>query len=128
MYMGMRGESDIPAVAVVPSARQIEYQRMELLGFLHFTVNTFTDREWGYGDESPGIFDPSALDAGQWASVAAAVGMKELILTAKHHDGFALWPSHHTEHSVRNSPWKDGGGVRRMGEGRIQPEGTRGRE
>ena len=110
MYMGMRGESDIPPTTVVPSAHQVEYQRMEMIGFVHFTVNTFTDREWGYGDESPEIFRPSALDAGQWAAVAAEVGMKELILTAKHHDGFALWPSAYTEHSVHHSPWRAGRG------------------
>ncbi|MGB5302453.1 MAG: HsmA family protein [Gemmatimonadota bacterium] len=110
MYMGMSGESDISTTAVVPSESQVDYQRMEMIGFVHFTVNTFTDREWGYGDESPEIFRPTDLDADQWASVAAEVGMKELILTAKHHDGFALWPSAYTEHSVRHSPWRDGEG------------------
>lgn len=110
MYMGMHGDSDIPPTAVVPSARQIEYQRMEMIGFVHFTVNTFTDREWGYGDEAPEIFRPPELDADQWASVAAEVGMRELILTAKHHDGFALWPSAYTEHSISRSPWRDGRG------------------
>ena len=110
MYMGMSGESDIPATAVVPTESQVDYQRMEMIGFVHFTVNTFTDREWGYGDESPDIFQPSELSADQWASVAAEVGMKELILTAKHHDGFALWPSAYTEHSVQSSPWRDGEG------------------
>jgi alpha-L-fucosidase len=83
---------------------------MEFIGFVHFTVNTFTDREWGFGDESPHIFNPTQFDANQWAAVAAEVGMKELILTAKHHDGFSLWPSRYTEHSVRNSPWRDGAG------------------
>jgi alpha-L-fucosidase len=110
MYMGMRGDHDIAPTAVVPSPRQVDYQRMEFIGFVHFTVNTFTDREWGYGDESPEVFDPEALNTGQWASVAAEVGMKELILTAKHHDGFVLWPSEYTDHSVRNSPWRDGRG------------------
>jgi alpha-L-fucosidase len=83
---------------------------MEFIGFVHFTVNTFTDQEWGFGDEPPDVFDPTAFDAHQWASVAAEVGMKELILTAKHHDGFCLWPSQHTEHSVKNSPWRNGTG------------------
>jgi len=101
---------DVAPTAVVPSPHQIAYQQMELIGFVHFTVNTFTDKEWGYGDESPGIFQPDALDADQWASIAAEVGMKELILTAKHHDGFALWPSRYTEHSVKSSPWRDGRG------------------
>ncbi|MFC1529889.1 alpha-L-fucosidase [Gemmatimonadota bacterium] len=96
--------------AVAPSPEQLAYHQMEYIGFIHFTVNTFTDREWGYGNESPGIFDPSQLDPDQWARVAAEAGMKELILTAKHHDGFCLWPSEYTDHSVRNSPWKNGEG------------------
>ncbi len=95
---------------VLPSSEQVKYQQMEMVGFIHFTVNTFTDKEWGYGDENPAIFDPSALDPGQWARVAKAGGMKQLILTAKHHDGFCLWPSAYTEHSVKNSPYKEGEG------------------
>ena len=101
---------DIDPNIVVPTARQVEYQRMEFIGFIHFTVNTFTDKEWGYGDESPEIFHPTHFDAGQWARVAKSVGMEQLILTAKHHDGFCLWPSRHTEHSVKNSLWKNGKG------------------
>ena len=102
--------ADIQPNEVVPTPQQVEYQQMEFIGFVHFTVNTFTDREWGFGDESPHIFNPTQFDANQWAAVAAEVGMKELILTAKHHDGFSLWPSRYTEHSVRNSPWRDGAG------------------
>ena len=94
----------------VPSERQLRWHEMEYNGFLHFTVNTFTDKEWGYGDEDPAIFDPSAMDIRQWARVARDAGMKGLIITAKHHDGFCLWPSAYTEHSVKHSPWKDGKG------------------
>jgi len=101
---------DLRANAVVPSQKLITYQQMELIGFIHFTINTFTDKEWGYGDESPEIFNPTALDVDQWAQTAKAAGMKQLILTAKHHDGFCLWPSQYTEHSVKNSPYKSGKG------------------
>lgn len=105
-----REPGDIPPNSVVPSPEQIAYQNMELIGFVHFTVNTFTDKEWGYGDESPEIFNPSALNTIQWAHVAKMAGMKQLILTAKHHDGFCLWPSAYTEHSIKNSPWRKGHG------------------
>lgn len=102
--------SDITPNKVLPTTQQIAYQELELIGFVHFTVNTFTDQEWGYGSESPEIFNPTALDPRQWARVAKESGMKQLILTAKHHDGFCLWPSKYTEHSVKNSPWKNGQG------------------
>jgi len=96
--------TDIPPNDAVPTPQQIEYQELELIGFIHYTVNAFTDKEWGYGDEPESIFNPSELDVEQWVKTAKAGGMKQLILTAKHHDGFCLWPSEYTEHSVKNAP------------------------
>lgn len=98
------------ALSPVPSPRQLEWHEMEVYGFVHFTINTFTDKEWGYGDESPELFAPTDFDADQIASAALAGGMAGLILTCKHHDGFCLWPSQFTEHSVKNSPWRNGTG------------------
>lgn len=98
------------ACTVRPSARQLAWYDTGFYGFVHFGVNTFTDREWGDGSEDPAIFDPKALDCDQWASAAKATGMKGLIITAKHHDGFCLWPSRHTEHSIKNSPFRGGNG------------------
>ncbi len=94
----------------IPHERQVAWQELEFYGFVHFNMNTFSDREWGFGDEKPEQFDPTALDARQWARIAKEAGMKGLIITAKHHDGFVLWPSDYTEHSVKNSPWRDGKG------------------
>jgi alpha-L-fucosidase len=94
----------------VPAAAQLTWQRDELALFLHFGINTFTDREWGDGTEDPALFAPGYLDARQWARVASATGFRALILTAKHHDGFCLWPTRTTSHSVASSPWKNGAG------------------
>ena len=93
-----------------PSRSQLAWQRDELALFLHFGVNTFTDREWGDGRESPSIFAPTNLDARQWTRAARAAGANAAILTAKHHDGFCLWPTATTEHSVAKSPWRSGNG------------------
>ena len=93
-----------------PTAPQLEWQQDELAMFLHFGVNTFTDREWGDGTEDPAIFNPQALDARQWAQTARTAGFRAMILTAKHHDGFCLWPTRTTQHSVAKSPWRGGQG------------------
>ena len=94
----------------VPTARQIHWQEMQMLAFLHFSINTFTDKEWGYGDESPKTFNPEGFDAGQIVGTLKQAGFRGIIFTVKHHDGFCLWPSKFTEHSVKNSPWKNGKG------------------
>jgi len=93
-----------------PTREQLAWQEGELTMFCHFGMNTFTDREWGDGAEDPRQFLPDRLDAHQWAETAREGGFKVLIVTAKHHDGFCLWPSKHTDHSVRSSPWRDGKG------------------
>jgi len=110
----------------VPSPAQLAWQRDERALFLHFGVNTFTDREWGDGREDPAVFAPTALDARQWARTARAAGFRAMILTAKHHDGFCLWPSRTTRHSVAASPWRGGGGdlVREFAEA-CRAEGLR---
>ncbi len=93
-----------------PTRAQLDWQRDEFALFVHFGVNTFTDREWGDGSENPRIFDPAVLDARQWTRSARAAGVKSMILTAKHHDGFCLWPTRTTTHSVASSPWRGGTG------------------
>ncbi|HEU4800226.1 MAG TPA: alpha-L-fucosidase, partial [Gemmatimonadales bacterium] len=94
----------------LPSPAQLRWQRDERALFVHFTVNTFTGREWGDGTESPQLFNPSALDPRQWTRIAKSSGFRTVILTAKHHDGFCLWPSKLTSHTVAASPWKQGTG------------------
>jgi alpha-L-fucosidase len=103
--------AEAPApIPPLPTPQQLAWQHMETNLFVHFTVNAFTNREWGEGKEDPKIFNPSKLDAAQWARAAKAGGFKTMILTAKHHDGFCLWPSRYTEHSVKSSPWREGKG------------------
>ncbi len=93
-------------VSVVPSKRQLDWYDVGFYAFVHFGVNTFTEMEWGTGKESESIFNPTNLDCDQWVDAIKSAGMKGMILTAKHHDGFCLWPSRYTEHSVKNSPYK----------------------
>ena len=95
---------------VLPTKQQLAWHDMEYYWFVHFGPNTFTDKEWGHGDEQADIFNPSALDCRQWARIAKASGAKGIIITAKHHDGFSLWPSKFSKHTVRESAWRNGKG------------------
>lgn len=98
------------AASVTPSARQLRWQQLELTAFFHFGINTFTNREWGDGKEDISQFNPTQLDAEQWVKTVKDAGFKQVIITAKHHDGFCLWPSRFTEHSIKNTPYKNGHG------------------
>jgi alpha-L-fucosidase len=111
LLAGCAGSVEPPAsYGALPDERQLRWQEMEYYMFVHFGPNTFTDVEWGDGKENPEVFNPTALDCRQWAATAKAAGMKGIIITAKHHDGFCLWPSAYSAHTVRESKWKDGKG------------------
>ena len=114
-FVQLKPGSDATSIArqaarVMPSPRQLRWQQLELTGFLHFGINTFTNKEWGDGTEDPKLFNPAALDAMQWVRICRDAGIRQVILTAKHHDGFCLWPSAYTDHLVKASPWKNGKG------------------
>lgn len=94
----------------IPSPAQMKWHKMEMNAFIHFSINTFTDKEWGYGNESPQLFNPSALNTDQWARTLKETGFKTMIFTTKHHDGFCLWPSKYSNHTIKNSPYKNGRG------------------
>ena len=111
-------KAQIAPCVPLPNANQLRWQDMEMYAFIHYSLNTYTDQEWGFGNENPKLFNPSSLDCRQWARVCKQSGMRGIIFTAKHHCGFCMWPSAYTEYSVKNSPWKDGKGdvVRELAE------------
>ena len=96
--------------SIVPNERQLKIQQMKFYAFVHYSVNTFTNKEWGSGKESPSVFNPKNQNTDQWCEAIKAAGMKGVVLTCKHHDGFCLWPTKTTEHCIRNSPYKNGKG------------------
>ena len=98
------------AARLVPTKQQLAWQQLELTAFIHFGINTFTGKEQGDGKEFPVMFNPVALDAEQWVKALKAGGLKSVVLTAKHHDGFCLWPTKTTRHAITASPWKNGKG------------------
>lgn len=100
----------LKAAHVKPTPRQLAWQELEVTCFLHFGMNTFTNREWGLKNQDPKLFNPTQLDANQWAQAAKSAGAKLMLIVAKHHDGFCLWPTRYTDYCVRSSPWKEGQG------------------
>jgi alpha-L-fucosidase len=104
------GAAEPAPFGALPAARQTRWHTLETTAFLHFTINTFTDKEWGYGDESPALFQPARFDADAIVAALASAGMRGVILTCKHHDGFCLWPTATTGHSVKSSTWRKGKG------------------
>ena len=106
----MLAQAQTQSCGPTPNANQLRWQDMEMYAFIHYSLNTYTDQEWGFGNEDPQLFNPSDLDCKQWARVCKQAGMKGIIFTAKHHCGFCMWPSAYTEYSVKNAPWKDGKG------------------
>jgi len=111
LTLQMHGQANSQSLCgPVPSENQLRWQDMEMYAFIHYSLNTYTDQEWGFGNEDPKLFNPSQLDCRQWARVCKQAGMRGIIFTAKHHCGFCMWPSKYTEYSVKNSPWKNGKG------------------
>ena len=109
IYVNAQTKSTKPC-GPLPTENQLNWQDMEMYAFIHYSLNTYTDQEWGFGNEDPKLFNPTHLDCRQWARVCKQAGMKGIIFTAKHHCGFCMWPSAYTEYSVKNSPWKNGKG------------------
>ena len=109
LLTALRGMAQTPC-GPVPTENQLRWQEMEMYAFIHYSLNTYTDQEWGFGNESLDLFNPTDLDCRQWARVCKQAGMKGIIFTAKHHCGFCMWPSEYTEYSVKNTPWKQGHG------------------
>ena len=106
----LAGCHQVEPYGAIPTQQQLAWQDMDMYAFIHYSLNTYTDQEWGFGNEDPALFNPSDLDCRQWARVCKQAGMKGIIFTAKHHCGFCMWPSAYTDYSVKNAPWKDGKG------------------